>query len=156
MVKSSDEILSQLNGIENELNHLKKKGEEIKTVPKTNEITQTNAEESKKLEQSIKGGKVKPDFVFDPDSLVLTKKDILDFCDRVLEKWKKDPKKDATHIFAMNAVKTSILWTEEESLKEIWHEILNWNFELLFKNALAQATEQNLSWAETLSKLGKN
>ncbi len=28
---------------------------------------------------------------FDPDRLVLTKQEILEFCDSVLEKWKKKP-----------------------------------------------------------------
>ncbi len=44
---------------------------------------------------------------FDPDKLVLSKNDILDFCDKVITKWGKDPEKHANHIFAMNSVKTS-------------------------------------------------
>jgi hypothetical protein len=31
---------------------------------------------------------------FEPDKLALTKKDILDFCDRVIEKWSKNPPKN--------------------------------------------------------------
>ena len=80
---------------------------------------------------------------FDPDKLALTKKDILDFCDRVLEKWSKNPSKNANNILAMNAVKTSVVWTDDESLKAIWNEIISWTFELLYENALAQGKDND-------------
>ncbi len=54
---------------------------------------------------------------FDPDRLVLTKDEILDFCDRVLNKWSKDPTENAQNIIAMNTVRTSVYWTDEESIK---------------------------------------
>ena len=38
----------------------------------------------------------------------------------------------------MNAVKTSVLWTDDESLKAIWSEIIAWTFELLYENAMVQ------------------
>jgi len=50
---------------------------------------------------------------FDPDRLVLTKDEILDFCDRVLDKWSKDPTENAQNIIAMNTVRTSVCWTDE-------------------------------------------
>ena len=87
---------------------------------------------------------------FDPDKLILTKPEILEFCDRVLQKWSKNPSKNANNILAMNAVKTSIIWTDDESLKAIWSEILAWTFELLYENALSQ---ENIEWANTLKKL---
>jgi len=40
---------------------------------------------------------------FDPDRLVLTKDEILDFCVRVLDKWSKDPTENAQNIIAMNS-----------------------------------------------------
>ncbi len=87
---------------------------------------------------------------FDPDSLVLTKPEILDFCDRVLKKWNKNPSKNANNILAMNAVKTSVLWTDDESLKAIWSEILAWTFELLYENALSKQDEE---WANVMKKI---
>ena len=90
---------------------------------------------------------------FEPDKLALTKKDILDFCDRVLEKWSKNPSKNTNNILAMNAVKTSIFWTDEESLKAIWDEILCWTFELLYENALAQGKENNANWSNVMKKI---
>ncbi|QUC65294.1 hypothetical protein NsoK4_03335 [Nitrosopumilus sp. K4] len=90
--------------------------------------------------------------VFDPDALVLTKPQILDFCDRVLKKWNKKPTKNANNILAMNAVKTSVIWTDDKSLKAIWSEILNWTFELLYENALAQVKNDG-DWSAVMKKL---
>ena len=89
---------------------------------------------------------------FDPDRLVLSKNQILEFCDRVLEKWNKSPQKNANNILAMNAVKTSIFWTDEESLKAIWGEILHWTFELLYENALAQENDDS-EWSNVMKKI---
>lgn len=86
---------------------------------------------------------------FDPDSLVLTKPEIVEFCDRVLKKWGRNPTKYANGIVAMNAVRTSVLWTDDESLKMIWSEILAWTFELLYENAVAQDAQ----WADTMKKI---
>ena len=90
---------------------------------------------------------------FNPDRLSLSKKEILEFCDKVLEKWKKDPKNNARNIVAMTAVRTSVFWTDDESLKAIWGEIMNWTFELMYKNAIAQAKEENAEWSPVLDKI---
>ncbi len=87
---------------------------------------------------------------FDPDKLVLTKPEILEFCDKVIKRWSKNPSKNANNILAMNAVKTSILWTDDDSLKAIWAEILRWSFELLYANALSQ---EDTDWSSTMKKL---
>ena len=52
----------------------------------------------------------------EPKQPELSKKEILQFCDSVIEKWQKNPQKHSKHLYAMNAVRMSILWTEEESL----------------------------------------
>ena len=90
---------------------------------------------------------------FNPDELVLTKDQILEFCDRVIEKWNKKPSKNAKNILAMNAVKASVVWTDDESLKAIWGEILNWTFELLYENALAQGENDQVDWSNVMKKL---
>ena len=92
---------------------------------------------------------------FDPDRLVLSKNQILEFCDKVLSKWKEDPNQNRSNIVAMSAVRTSVYWTDEESLKAIWSEILQWTFELMYKNAIAQAKEDNVKWSPVLEKLEK-
>jgi hypothetical protein len=90
---------------------------------------------------------------FEPDKLALTKKDILDFCDRVLEKWGKNPSNNSNNILAMNAVKTSVVWTDDESLKAIWNEIISWTFELLYENALAQGKDDDADWSKVMKKI---
>ena len=67
-----------------------------------------------------------------------------------MAKWGKSPVNNANHILAMNAVKTSILWTDDESLKAIWSEIIAWTFELLYENAMAQNEGE---WADVMKKL---
>ncbi|MFB5624972.1 MAG: hypothetical protein ACE5RP_08695 [Nitrosopumilus sp.] len=90
---------------------------------------------------------------FEPDKLALTKQDILDFCDRVLEKWSKNPTQNTNNILAMNAVKTSVIWTDDESLKAIWGEILSWTFDLLYENALAQGKCDQAEWSNVMKKI---
>ena len=82
--------------------------------------------------------------------MVLQNLIFLGFCDRILEKWNKNPTPNANHILAMNAVKTAVLWTNDESLKVIWSEIIGWTFELLYENALSQ--NQN-EWANVMKKI---
>ncbi|KAF6243004.1 hypothetical protein C6988_07085 [Nitrosopumilus sp. b1] len=93
---------------------------------------------------------------YDDGKLALSKDEILEFCDRIITKWQNDPTKDARHIFAMNAVKTSVIWTEEETLKEIWKEIFTWAFDILYKNAIAQAKGENMKWSQILDQIGKS
>ncbi|MDH3277732.1 MAG: hypothetical protein OEL77_06295 [Nitrosopumilus sp.] len=90
--------------------------------------------------------------IFEPDKLALSKKDILDFCDRVIVKWSKNPTENTNNILAMNAVKTSILWTDDESLKAIWDEIISWTFDLLYENALAQGDQEG-NWSDVMKKI---
>lgn len=90
---------------------------------------------------------------FDPDRLVLTKNEILGFCDKVIEKWNKQPSKNANNILAMTAVKASIVWTDEASLKAIWSEIIHWVFELLYENALSQGNSDAVDWPSVMKKL---
>ena len=90
---------------------------------------------------------------FDPDRLVLSKKEILEFCDNVLDKWKKEPQTNSRNIVAMTAVRTSVFWTDDKSLKAIWGEILKWTFELMYKNAIAQAKEENSERSPIFEKL---
>ncbi|QDI88246.1 hypothetical protein Nisw_01210 [Candidatus Nitrosopumilus sp. SW] len=97
----------------------------------------------------VKTGKSDTKNLFDPDELVLSKNEILEFCDRVIEKWSKNTTKNAKNILAMNAVKTSVLWTDDESLKAIWREIIAWTFELLYENAMSQDEQ----WSNMLKKL---
>ena len=90
---------------------------------------------------------------FNPDELALNKSEILEFCDRVLKKWNKNPTKNTNNIIAMTAVRTSVLWTDDQSLKAIWGEIIGWTFELLYENAIAQDDKE---WSNIMKKLKSN
>lgn len=85
-----------------------------------------------------------------PDRLALTKPEIISFCDRVIKKWSDNPAKNSKHILAMNAVKASVMWTDDETLKAVWGEITEWMYELLYQNAMAQAKQEGAKWADTL------
>ena len=87
---------------------------------------------------------------FDPEKLVVRKPEILEFCDRVLKKWENNPIKNAKNILSMNIVKESVVWTDDESLKAIWSEILAWTFELLYENAVSQNEEE---WIRVMKKI---
>jgi hypothetical protein len=94
---------------------------------------------------------------FDPDRLLLQKKDILEFCERVLADWQKKPltTEMTRNITAMVAVKTAVYFTDEESLKAIWSEIVKWIYQLLYENAMAQGKAEKSAWVETMEKLKK-
>lgn len=109
-------------------------------------INESPKDVSSKKDDSVK---------YDDGKLALSKDEILEFCDRIITKWQNDPTKDARHIFAMNAVKTSVIWTEEDTLKEIWKEIFTWAFDILYKNAIAQAKGENMKWSQILDQIGK-
>jgi hypothetical protein len=87
---------------------------------------------------------------FDPEKLVVRKPEILEFCDRVLKKWESNPIKNTKNILSMNIVKESVVWTDDESLKAIWSEILAWTFELLYENAVSQNEEE---WIRVMKKI---
>lgn len=90
-----------------------------------------------------------------PDRLVLSKSDILAFCDRILTKWGKDAEANALNIIAMNAIKTSVIWTDEQTLKAVWGEITEWLFQLLYENAMAQAEQEGVKWPDMLRQAGQ-
>ncbi len=87
-----------------------------------------------------------------PSDIELTKKDILDFCDSVIERWQKDPSISGQNFVSMYSVRASVSLTDDESLKAIWNEILRWTFELLYKNAIAQ-TKDDTKQSEMMEKL---
>ncbi len=70
---------------------------------------------------------------------------MLEFYDRVLTKWGKNHANNTNQILVMNAVKTSALWSDDESLKVIWNEIMAWIFELLYENTMAQNERERVN-----------
>lgn len=146
---------TKIDKIKSDLELLKKRKKELEDKdtrifqsksPNSQKTTKTNSSKKKSQNQSTS---------FDPEKLVLSKDEIVGFCDRILEKWNKDPSMNLRQIFAMNAVRTSVFWTDDESLKAIWKEILLWMYELLYENAKVTGNESNYDWTKTLSKIKK-
>lgn len=156
-MSEQDDLQKEADELKKELDQLKEqvKEREEKTPKKTSKKTSKTKYAQSISKKNQKKEKPQDAEALDPDRLALSKEQILEFCDEVLEKWGKEPVKNSKQIFAMNTVKTSIVWTDEDTLKQIWSEILKWSFELFFKNALAQAKEGDERWARTLEKIRK-
>ena len=74
----------------------------------------------------------------DPDKLNLEKKDLLDFCHKCTEEWKKSKLSNFKYIVAIELIAAGVKCTPEDVLKAVWKKILVWFYDLLFKNALAE------------------
>ena len=54
----------------------------------------------------------------------------------------------------MNGVKLSVTWTDEDSLKAIWGEILAWTFDLLYKNDVSLHDEELVDAIKKIKEKG--
>jgi hypothetical protein len=86
----------------------------------------------------------------DPDKLNLSKKDLLDFCHRVLDEWKQNRIGNLKYIVAMEIMLAQIRMTPEPVLKMIWKKITLWFYDLTYENALAEKD----SMLKELKKIG--
>jgi hypothetical protein len=84
------------------------------------------------------------DLEFDPDKLNLTKKDLLDFCDRMVLEWRKNKRSNFRYILALEIMKAQIKITPEGVLKMIWGKIIQWFYDLNYENALHDPTDEML------------
>jgi len=90
---------------------------------------------------------------FNPDELKLTKKDILELMNGIENRWKKNKKSNSQFIISMEAMKIGIRLTSEQTVSQIWYEIVNGFNELLYENAIAKANGENETWSQTLEKV---
>ncbi len=135
-----------------------KKGSTLKAQKKiakkgTRNKSRNNSSTNSQKNSTEKKSAQKKNHNVDPDRLELTKSEIIEFCDRVLKKWQQDPAKNARNIPAMLAVRTSVFFSDETSLKAIWSEIISWVYQLLYQNAQAQARKEGQEWAQVFSKI---
>ena len=77
----------------------------------------------------------------DPDKLNLTKKDLLEFCDKVLDEWSENKVANFKYIVAIKLMIAQIRLTPEPILKAIWKKITLWFYDLTYHNALANTKE---------------
>ena len=88
----------------------------------------------------------------DPDKLNLTKKDLLEFCDKVLEEWSENKIANFKNIVAIKLMIAQIRLTPEPILKAIWKKITLWFYDLTYANALANTQEKMF---KELRKIGQ-
>ena len=74
----------------------------------------------------------------DPDKLNLEKKDLLDFCHKCTDEWKKNKIGNFKYIVAMELMIGAVKITPEDVMKTVWKKILVWFWDLQYKNALAE------------------
>ncbi len=77
------------------------------------------------------------------NDLTPSKSDILEFCDRTLAKWSKDGNANSKNILALNAVKTSVVWTDEATLGALWGEITQWMHEILYEDVMTRVRKES-------------
>ena len=87
---------------------------------------------------------------FDPDKLNLTKKDLLNFCDKCIDEWKQNKRANFRYILALEIMKAQIAITPEKVLKMIWGKIIEWFYELNFQNALHDPTDAGMKFIKKL------
>lgn len=147
-----------------DLSKLMKRGAAVKTQKKspkknstkssdTKNKAKNNSNTSQKSSTAKKTVSKRNHDAVDPERLELSKTEIIEFCDRVLKKWQQDPAQNARNIPAMIAVRTSVFFSDEVSLKAIWSEIISWVYQLLYHNAQAQARKEGQEWAQVFSKI---
>ena len=61
---------------------------------------------------------------FDPDKLNLRKKDLVNFCDKCMDEWKKNKRDNFRYLLAMEIMKAQIKVTPDHVLKMIWGKII--------------------------------
>jgi len=96
------------------------------------------------------------DLEFDPDKLNLTKKDLISFCDKMINEWKLNKRSNFRYILAMEIMKAQIKITPENVLKMIWGKIIEWFYELNFENALHDPTDAGLNFIKKIREAKKN
>lgn len=92
---------------------------------------------------------------FDPDKLTLSKKEIMEFVDAILHRWKKNYLENAKYIAGLELMRFGLLMTGEDTLTKIWSEILNGFNDLLYENAMARARNEHADWAAIQEKIKK-
>ena len=74
----------------------------------------------------------------DPDKLNLEKKDLINFCYKCIDEWKKNKIDNFKYILSMELLVQAVKLTPEKVLKDIWFKIIDWFYDLQYQNALAE------------------
>jgi len=90
---------------------------------------------------------------FDPDKFVLTKTDFLNILDRIGNRWKKNRKDNWKLIIEIEATKVFVRMKSEESISQLWGEILIEFNEILIENSIAIDKNDGEHLLETFEKI---
>ena len=74
----------------------------------------------------------------DPDNLNLEKKDLINFCKKCIDEWKKNKVGNFKYIVAMELMIGAVRITSDDVMKTVWKKILHWFWDLQFQNALQE------------------
>ena len=87
---------------------------------------------------------------FDPDKLNLTKKVLVNFCDKCSDEWKQNKRANFRYLLAMSIMRAQIAVTPESVLKMIWGKIIEWFYELNYENALHDPTDAGMKFIKKM------
>jgi len=89
----------------------------------------------------------------DPDKVVMTKKDVLEIIDLILEQWNKNFGTNWKFIIGLRAIKTGIILQPESVVTKIWSALLGFINQIIYEFTIRDAVKQDEAWAKSLKKV---
>ncbi len=93
-----------------------------------------------------------PDLL-DPDKIVMTKKDILEIIDLILQQWNQNFGANWKFILGLRGIKAGIMLQPESVVRKIWTALLGFINQILYEFTIRDAVKQDEAWAKALSKV---
>jgi len=93
-----------------------------------------------------------PDLL-DPDKIVMTKKDILEIIDLILQQWNQNFGANWKFILGLRGIKAGIMLQPESVVRKIWSALLGFINQILYEFTIRDAVKQDEAWAKALSKV---
>ena len=89
----------------------------------------------------------------DPDKIVMTKKDILEIIDLILQQWNQNFGANWKFILGLRGIKAGIMLQPESVVRKIWSALLGFINQILYEFTIRDAVKQDEAWATALSKV---
>jgi hypothetical protein len=89
---------------------------------------------------------------FDPDELQLEKKDIVRIIEAVQKRWRQSGFKNKIYLMGIAAFKQGILWTPDNVLKLVWHDMIQLTNKMIQYNAM-QRMKGEMPKTESMLKI---
>jgi len=91
--------------------------------------------------------------LLDPDKIVMTKKDILEIIDLILQQWNQNFGANWKFILGLRGIKAGIMLQPEGVVRKIWTALLGFINQILYEFTIRDAVKQDEAWAKALSKV---